>query len=276
MGLTVDLEIICIGNELLIGKILNTNAHWLGKQATVLAVNVKRITVIQDIIDEIGQTINEVVARKPRFIITTGGLGPTFDDKTLQGVAKALNRKLEVNPEALEMVKQRCDQYAKKRGLPAPVEMTPPRVKMAIFPENTKMVNNPIGTAPGLQVDFPHTTLFVLPGVPSEMEAIFKETIVPKLKEATGGLVFCEKSMFLEGMGEANLAPMIDQVMLEHKGVYIKSHPLGATANGKPRIELHLTITANENNNPQGLLDGAVEMLKTLLGPCSGVVIRAD
>jgi molybdenum cofactor synthesis domain-containing protein len=276
LGLTVDLEIICIGNELLIGKILNTNAHWLGKQATVLAVNVKRITVIQDIIEEIGQTINEVLARKPRFIITTGGLGPTFDDKTLQGVAKALNRKLEVNPEALEMVKQRCNQYAKKRGLPTAVEMTPPRVKMAIFPENTKMVNNPIGTAPGLQVDFPATTLFVLPGVPSEMEAIFKETIVPKLKEATGGLVFCEKSMFLEGMGEANLAPMIDQVMLEHKGVYIKSHPLGATENGKPRIELHLTITANENGNPQGLLDGSVEMLKTLIGSCSGVVIRAD
>ena len=274
--MTVDLEIICIGNELLIGKILNTNAHWLAKEATVLAVNVKRITVIQDIIEEIGQTINEVLARKPRFIITTGGLGPTFDDKTLQGVAKALNRKLAVNPEALEMVKQRCDQYAKKRGLPTPVEMTKPRIKMAIFPENTKMINNPIGTAPGLQFDFPHTTLFVLPGVPSEMEAIFKETIMPKLKEATGGLVFCEKSMFLEGMGEANLAPMIDQVMLEYKGVYIKSHPLGAAANGKPRIELHLTITANENGNPQYLLDGAVKMLNKLLGSCSGVVIRAD
>ncbi len=276
MGLTVDLEIICIGNELLIGKILNTNAHWLAKEATVLAVNVKRITVIQDIIEEIAATIHEVEARKPRFIITTGGLGPTFDDKTLEGVAKALNRKQEVNPEALKMVQQRCDSYAKRRGLPTPVEMTRPRLKMAMLPENTKMVNNPIGTAPGLQVDFPHTTLFVLPGVPLEMEAIFKETIAPKLKEATGGLIFCEKSMFLEGMGEAVLAPMIDQVMVEHKGVYIKSHPLGAAANGKPRIELHLTITAKENGNPQCLVDEAFEMLKTLIAPCSGVVIRAD
>jgi nicotinamide-nucleotide amidase len=276
LGLTVDLEIICIGNELLIGKILNTNAHWLAKEATNLAVNVKRVTIIQDIIEEIAGTIQEVLARKPNFIITTGGLGPTFDDKTLEGLAKALNRKQEVDPEALEMVKLRCDSYAKRRGLPTPVEMTKPRLKMALLPQNTKMVNNPIGTAPGVQVDFPQTTLFVLPGVPSEMEAIFKETIAPKLKEATGGLMFCERSLFLEGMGEANLAPMIDQVMVAHKGVYIKSHPLGAAANGKPRIELHLTITVDETGNPQGLLDGSVEMFKRLFEKCSGVVIRQD
>jgi molybdenum cofactor synthesis domain-containing protein len=276
LGLTVDLEILCIGNELLIGKILNTNAHWLAKESTVLAVNVKRITVIQDIIEEIAYTINEVVARSPRFIITTGGLGPTFDDKTLEGVAKALNRKQIVDPEALEMVQQRCNDYAKKRVIPTPLEMTPPRLKMALLPEGTKMVNNPIGTAPGLQVDYPKTTLFVLPGVPAEMEAIFKETIAPKLKEATGGLIFCERSMFLEGMGEAVLAPLIDQVMLAHKGVYIKSHPLSAAPGGKPRIELHLTITANEKINPQGLLDGAVTMLKKLLEPFSGVEVRLD
>ncbi len=105
--MTIDIEIICIGNELLIGKIKDTNAHYLAKQVTQLGANVKRITVIQDIIEEIAKTINEAIARKPQFIITTGGLGPTFDDKTLQGIAEALNRKLEVNPKALVMVKQR-------------------------------------------------------------------------------------------------------------------------------------------------------------------------
>ncbi len=110
--MTVDLEIICIGNELLIGKIKDTNAHYLAKQATQLGANVKRVTVIQDTIQEIATTINEAIARKPQFIVTTGGLGPTFDDKTLQGVAKALNRKLEVNPKALAIVKQKCIESA--------------------------------------------------------------------------------------------------------------------------------------------------------------------
>jgi molybdenum cofactor synthesis domain-containing protein len=117
--MSVDIEIICVGNELLIGKIQNTNAYWLAKQATQLGANVKRTTVIQDLIDEIGKCIIEAIARKPQFIITTGGLGPTFDDKTLQGIANALNRKLEVNPKALEMVKQKCIEYAKKRQLSA-------------------------------------------------------------------------------------------------------------------------------------------------------------
>lgn len=128
--MTVNIEIICIGNELLIGKIQNTNAHWLATKATQLGANVKRITVIQDNILEIAATINEAKARNPQFIITTGGLGPTFDDVTLQGVAAALNSPLEVNPAALELVKQRTIQYLRKRGLPTEVDLTPPRVKM--------------------------------------------------------------------------------------------------------------------------------------------------
>ena len=92
-------------------------------------------------VEEIAKIIREVIARKPQFIVTTGGLGPTFDDKTLQGIAKALNRKLEVNPKALAMVKQRTEQYVKKRGLPAEIELTPPRVKMATLPEKTEVVN---------------------------------------------------------------------------------------------------------------------------------------
>ena len=151
--MSVDIEIICVGNELLIGKIQNTNAYWLAKQATQLGANVRRITVIQDLIEEIGKCIVEAIDRKPKFIITTGGLGPTFDDKTLQGIAKALNRKLEVNPKALAMVKQKCIEYAKKRQLPQTIELTAPRVKMATFPEATDVINNPIGTAPGLRVD---------------------------------------------------------------------------------------------------------------------------
>jgi len=267
----VDIEIICVGNELLIGKVKDTNAHYLAKQVTKLGANVKRLTVIQDIVEEIAKTINEAVARKPRFIITTGGLGPTFDDKTLQGIAKALNCKLEVNSKALAMVKQKSIEYAKKSGLPAEIDLTPPRVKMATLPDKTEVVNNPIGTAPGVHVDVAGTELFVLPGVPVEVEAIFEETIAPLIKKAVGNGVFCERSIFANNIVESRLAPLIDKVMSDNKGVYIKSHSM--RTENKPRVELHFTIFASQEQTPDEKLAKAAKELSSLIETDGGVVI---
>jgi len=105
--MTQNMEIICVGNELLIGKTLNTNAQWMAKQATAMGIAVNRITVVADEVNEIATAIRETLKRKPHFALTTGGLGPTFDDKTLQGIAEALDRKLTVNTEALKMVKEK-------------------------------------------------------------------------------------------------------------------------------------------------------------------------
>jgi nicotinamide-nucleotide amidase len=264
------LEIICVGNELLIGKILNTNAHWLGKQATNIGANVRRITVVQDIVSEIASVICEALVRKPEFIIITGGLGPTFDDKTLQGVAKALNRKLEVNQEAFEMVKEKCRQYSKTQNISLD-EMTPRRVKMATLPENTHPVFNPIGTAPGVRIDLSNTVLYSLPGVPSEMEAIFNQTIAPLLKKAVGDTVFCEKSMFVNQMAESNLAPLIDRVMSDNEGVYIKSHPMAVE--DKPHIEVHLTVRAKKEEEPAEKIENALRQLVGLVEANGGEAI---
>ena len=111
-----QMEIVCVGNELLIGKTLNTNAHWLARRATSLGIMVKQITVVGDDVDEIAKVIREALKRKPRFIITTGGLGPTFDDKTLEGIAKALNLKLEVNEKALKMVRKKYEAYVNRKN----------------------------------------------------------------------------------------------------------------------------------------------------------------
>jgi nicotinamide-nucleotide amidase len=271
--MTIDLEIICIGNELLIGKIKDTNAYYIAKQATHLGANVKRLTVIQDIVEDIAKTINEAIARKPQFIITTGGLGPTFDDKTLQGLAEALNRKLEVNPKALEAVKQKTIEYAKKRGLPAEIELTPPRVKMATLPEGTEVVNNPVGTAPPVRVDVDGTILFALPGVPVETEAIFEETIASLIKQAVGSAVFCERSIFANNIFESRLAPLIDKVMSDNQGVYIKSHPI--RTENKPHVELHLTITASHEQNPAEKLVKSAKELASLIEAAGGSVTIA-
>ena len=268
--LTADMEIICVGNELLIGKTVNTNAQWMGKQATSLGVNVKRITTVQDIVDEIANVIREAIVRKPQFIVTTGGLGPTFDDKTLEGIGKALNLKLEINEKALAMVKARYAQYSITRHLPE-TEMTPARTKMATLPEETEPISNPVGSAPGVHVDLKGTILFALPGVPSEMEAIFTETIVPLLKQVVGDRVFCQKSMFVDNMMESRLAPLIDRVMSANKGVYIKSHPIGAE--NKPHLEIHLTASAKYEEKPMETIMKAVKQLAVLVEQNGGIAI---
>ena len=162
--MTPKVEIISLGNELLIGKVLNTNAHWLSKRATSLGIKVKRVTILPDDVNETARAIRETLKRKPEFIVTTGGLGPTFDDKTLESIAKALNRKLEANKEAMEMVKEKYQKYARKKRSNNR-ELTQPLVKIATIPENSRPIRNPLGTAPAMQRNLEDTVLIALPGV---------------------------------------------------------------------------------------------------------------
>ncbi|HLN89337.1 MAG TPA: molybdopterin-binding protein, partial [Candidatus Binatia bacterium] len=189
---------------------------------------------------------------------------------TLQGIAKALNRKLEVNLKALEAVKQKCLEYAKKRGLPMETELTPPRVKMATLPQKTEPVPNPVGTAPGVRVDLERTILFALPGVPAEMEAIFCETIAPLIKQAVGNMAFYERSIYVDSIFESRLAPLIDRVMCDNEGVYVKSHPVRSES--KPCLELHLTIVASQTQMPAEKLFKAAKELAVLIEENGGVV----
>lgn len=242
--MSASVEIICIGTELLIGKTLNTNAYWLAKRITTLGLNVRRVTITADNIDEISSTLREALQRKPRFIITTGGLGPTFDDKTLEGIAKGLGCKIKVDDDALKMIEKTYSKIAEER-LMGKIELTPPRVKMAKLPEGASPLPNLIGTAPAVLIEHEGTTIIALPGVPSEMEAIFEESVAPLLKKAAGDATFFETSIYVYGIMESDIAPLIDQVMHDNPYVYIKSHP-SRDGEQKSRLELHLTTTAKD------------------------------
>jgi molybdenum cofactor synthesis domain-containing protein len=242
--MSVSVEIICIGTELLIGKTLNTNAHWLAKRITTLGLNVRRITNTADDIDEISNTLQEALQRKPRFIITTGGLGPTFDDKTSEGIAKGLRLEVKINNDALKMIEETYRKYVEEK-LMDKVELTPPRFKMAKLPEGAKPLPNPVGTAPAVFLEHEGTTIIALPGVPSEMEAIFEESVVSILRKAAGDVIFFETSLHILGVMESDVAPLIDQAMHDNPYVYIKSHP-SREGEKKSRLELHLTTTAKD------------------------------
>ncbi|MEM2513626.1 MAG: nicotinamide mononucleotide deamidase-related protein [Candidatus Bathyarchaeia archaeon] len=255
-------ELICIGNELLIGKILNTNAQWLAKRITSLGLSVRRITVVGDDLDEIASVIRESIERKPAFIITTGGLGPTFDDKTLEGVAKAISRELEENEEALEMLRRKYEQYVAE-GRMEKVELTHYRIKMARLPRGAKPLPNPVGTAPGVLIEYEGINLVMLPGVPQEMMAIFDESLVPLLRLASGDLVFYEASLDVRGVPESDLAPMIDQVMRENPYVYIKSHP--KVSEKTHRIELHFSTTSGDSKVAKQRIEKAIMQISELI-----------
>jgi len=264
-----QIEIICVGNELLIGKTLNTNAHWMARRATSLGVMVKRITVVGDDVDEIAKVVNEALQRKPRFILTTGGLGPTFDDKTLEGIAKALSRKLEVNEKALKMVKEKYEAYAKV-GKIEQVELTPHRVKMAKLPKGAEPLPNPVGTAPGVIIKIEETFLVALPGVPSEMEAIFEESVLPLLKKEAGEVTFFETSIYADNIMESTLAPLIDKTMHDNPYVYIKSHPRGEEK--KPHMEIHFSTTAKNSKTAKDRLGKAIIQLSELVEKNGGKI----
>ena len=264
-----QMEIICVGNELLIGKTLNTNAHWLAKRATSLGIMVKRITVVSDDVKEIASSVKEAMQRKSHFIITVGGLGPTFDDKTLGGIAEALNRKLQVDKKALKMVKEKYEVYV-KAGRMEKVELTPPRMKMATLPEGAEPLPNPAGTAPGVMVKIEETILIALPGVPSEMEAIFDESVAPLLKKEAGKVAFFEVSIYADNIMESTLAPLIDQTMHDNPHVYIKSHPKGEER--KPHIEIHSSTTAEDSKTAKDRLGKAIIQLTELVQRSGGKI----
>ena len=124
---------------------------------------------------------------KNDFIVIVGGLGPTFDDMTLEGIALALDSELEVNEPALKMVKEKYREYV-KNGRMEKAELTSHRIKMAKLPKRADPLFNPVGTAPGVKIKHNDATLIALPGVPSEMKALFEESVLDK---TTGHILNC-------------------------------------------------------------------------------------
>lgn len=264
-----SVEIICVGNELLIGKTLNTNAQWLAKRITTLGLTTRRITDVADDVNEISKVIKEAIQRNANFLITTGGLGPTFDDKTLEGIAEALERRLDINEEALKMVKKRYLSYAQEGKIEV-AELTPHRIKMAKLPEGAKPVLNPVGTAPAVIMRHQNVTLIALPGVPSEMKSIFDESVVSILKQASRDVTFFETSIEATKVIESEMAPLIEKVMHTNPYVYIKSHPKGAER--VTRIEFHLSTTASDSFTARKLVTKALLQLLELIQEKGGKI----
>lgn len=261
-----DIELISVGNELLLGNTVNTNASWIASHITSLGGRVTRITTVSDNLNEISRAVNEALKRRPTMIITTGGIGPTFDDMTLNGVARAL--KLRVRPDKTAIVMVR-EHYA-RRFPGQKLQLTKPRLKMASIPSGGSVVRNPVGTAPGVRLSARGIEMFCLPGVPKEAKAIFTDSVSRTIRSRTGGAVFDERWIHVRGIMESSLAPMIDHVMSRWPPVYIKSHPRGIEGGVRPHIELHFSVHSSNEKKAERALLGAVKDLTRELGEAGG------
>ena len=267
--LSSTIEIITIGNELLIGKIVNTNAQWLSKQITNIGGRITRITTIADDIEEIASVLKEAISRGSNFVITIGGLGPTFDDKTLTGIAKAINVELELNDEALRMVKEKYSDYSDE-GHSSRKELTPHRIKMAKIPKGAEPIFNPEGTAPGVLFRTRETRIIALPGVPSEMKAIFKDSVKKMIRKAVGKMLFFESTLEVKEIPEPDLAPLIDRTMKDNPLVYIKSHPKGGET--KSKVQLHISITSSDSKEAKKRLVKTIIEISELIQEKGGKI----
>jgi len=247
-------EILSVGNELLIGKTTNTNLTWLSGQLTRLGGVVRSALTIRDEISEISEALTLILSRKPDTLIISGGLGPTFDDKTLQGIAYNLGLCLRLDKRAVNLIKARV------------TELNPGRLKMAHLPEGSRAIRNPQGTAPAVSLTVGKVHLFALPGVPVEMRAIFKNSVVGLLRKELVLGEFYDASLLSFGLPESRMAPIISEGMTLFPEVYIKSHPLGMEG-GRPKISLHITSQTNEDS-----VGEAKEMLRLKIQRAGGIV----
>ena len=162
-----------------------------------------------------------MIEDKLEFIITTGGLGPTYDDMTLKGIAEGLGLEMKVNPEALSIVERQYKTFY-LRGIVDSPDITDARKKMAIFPEGANPLDNKAGGAPGVLLDTGETTIVSLPGVPSELKWIFTNSLHEILTKRAKGH-YTERIINLNVRDESTLAPLIDEANTLEDDVYIKS-----------------------------------------------------
>ena len=207
-------RIIGIGNELLIGDVINSNAAYIAKFLNKNGYFVDKIICIRDDYKAIAETILEAKSDAVSYLFTTGGLGPTYDDITIESIAKVLGLDLVIN----EGVVLKLQARAQARGH----VFNDTIKKMAFLPKGCHMIPNEKGAAPGADITTDQLRIFVLPGVPIEMKGMIK-SYIPRALPNLGR--YYQRRVILQGIGESGLAQTIKEIAKSYKDIYIKSHP---------------------------------------------------
>jgi len=243
-------EILAVGTELLMGQIANTNAQYISRRLAELGINVYFHTVVGDNALRLEETLKRALERSD-IVITTGGLGPTMDDLTKETIAKVLNRKLVLNEDILQYIRG----FFEKRNR----KMTEINAKQAYLPENSIVIPNNNGTAPGCIIEEGDKAVIMLPGPPKEMQPMFDETVFDYLRQKTG-VILVSKMLKIFGMGESDVETRLIDLIKN------QSNPTIAPYVSQSEVTIRVTARCKDHNEAMAMLTPVVNEIKSRLG----------
>jgi len=251
-------EIITIGDELLIGQVIDTNSAWLGQQLSLLGITLYQRTACGDSKEQI-ITCLQVASLRSEIVIITGGLGPTKDDVTKKTLCEYFDTTLVTDDKVLEWVTS----IFEMRKMP----LLDVNLQQAMIPANSKTLWNRSGTAPGMWFDVNNKIYISLPGVPVEMKVIFEEEVIPLLKQRFKLPFIYHRTLQTCSIGESFLANKIEDIE-ENLPSYIKLAYLPSVGT------VRLRLSANGNNKDQ--LESEVAMICNQLYERIGAYIYGE
>jgi nicotinamide-nucleotide amidase len=252
----MKLEIVTIGDELLLGFTTDTNAAYLARVLAADGVEVVRRATVGDDAEAIAAAVRDALERTGA-VITTGGLGPTADDMTKPAIAALFGRRLEMREDIVAMIEERFRIYGFKGPMPVSNR------QQALVPEGARVLENRYGSAPGIWLeDERHRWVAMLPGVPREMRGMTQEVLIPELRERTSAIREVVRSRTLRCMGisESHLADLLGDRARAVRGLPLAYVPSVAG------IDLRLTTRGMSSDDATALLDAAVAELKPVIG----------
>ena len=245
------IDIISIGDELLIGQVINSNASWMGQKLSSQGMKINRMVAVADTRDAIFHAL-ENSARHARVVLITGGLGPTKDDLTKDVVCEFFDSKLIIN----EKVRTHVDAFFKKRGF----DLTQLNYWQAMVPDNCTVIPNAVGTAPGMYFEKDEVHYLFMPGVPMEMKNIMETWAIPFFKNLCQPKAFVQKTVLTHGMGESFLADKIadwENNLPEHFSLAYLPSP--------GRVRLRISARGESEPLLQKELDTQIEKLRDII-----------
>jgi len=230
----MKVEIVTIGDEILIGQVVDTNSAWIGQQLNCIGAAVQRITSISDDLEAIKQSIADAAARAD-VVLLTGGLGPTNDDITKVALCEYFNCGTVFHGEVLDHIEQLFRRFGRT--------VSEVNRLQAALPEVCEPLHNAMGTAPGMWFDTGETVIVSMPGVPYEMKSIMADEVLPRLTKRFNAPTILHRTLLTMGMGESWLAERIaDWEKALPKDIKLAYLP----SPGKVRLRLS-AIGANES-----------------------------
>ncbi|MBR2352965.1 MAG: competence/damage-inducible protein A [Clostridia bacterium] len=245
-------EILCVGTELLLGDIVNTNAAYLSRKLAELGICVYRHTAVGDNPERLSRALDAAFSEAD-LVITSGGLGPTYDDLTKETVAAYFGRSLFLHESSLVAIRSYFDRIGRV--------MTKNNEKQAMMPEGAIVFPNHYGTAPSLAIEGENNkTAIMLPGPPGELIPLFEEEILPYLQSRRDS-VLVSKNIHIFGMGESSVENELKELMTESK------NPTVAPYCKEGEVRLRVTASADTRAHAAALCDKMIETVrKTKVG----------